>query len=305
MKIAPFVFFMLLGSIGFTQDLLIRGQNQYAQQDFIGARKTFSEILERSDLASLHPNSLLWLTRTEMSLKAWNQASALVEKFLQTYPTHALAKEALYEKGRILYFLEDYENALMTFDAFLQTEPNPEFTANSLFWMAESAYSLGRWEESQVLYRRVVEFFPTSYKVEASRYRLAMIEMKLREEELLRLLRWSHEELLNSLDEFRRRERAYQQAIQAYQRRILDLEKTDLSARVRQLEQQLQEAQANRLRVRTPAPEASQPESPPTNNESTSAVTASNLRILQEIKARAEELKRFYEDWEVFNASGR
>ncbi len=307
MKKIVFAFFLVLSASGFTQDLLTRGQNQYAQQDFIGARQTFSAILDREDLVNIHPNSLLWLCRTEMSLKAWDRASALVEKFLQNYPTHPLAKEALYEKGRILFYMEDYENALKTFDSFLQTEPNQEFTSNSIFWMAESAYALGRWEESQVLYKRVIEFFPTSYKIEASRYRLGMIEMKLREEELLRLLRWSHEELLNSLDEFRRRERAYQQAIQAYQRRILDLEKSDLAARIRQLEQQLQEAQANRLRVRTPSVETVAPVQQATNqtNQNSSATASSNLRILQEIKARAEELKRFYDDWEVLNASGR
>lgn len=284
-------------------DLLQRGQQQYAQLDFTGARRTFSQILETPTLVSFHPNALLWWIRTEMALKAWDQASALVERFLQNYPSHPLAREALYEKGRILYSTGDLENALLTFDAFLKTDPDRELTSNALFWMGECAYGLGRWEEAQVLYRRVVEAFPTSFKVEASRYRMSMIEMKLREEELLRLLRWSHEELVNSLDEFRRRERAYQQAIQAYQRRILEFERSDLASRVRQLEQQLQEASRNRLRINPQQPTTT-PTAPPAEPAAPQA-SLSTLRELQEIKAQAEELKRFYDEWEALNARGR
>jgi hypothetical protein len=62
--------------------------------------------------------------------------------------------------------------------------------------------------------------YPKSAKLEASRYRLSLLEFKKRENELLKLLQWSHEEALKSVEEFRRREKAYEQAIAAYQRKL-------------------------------------------------------------------------------------
>lgn len=285
-------------------DPLALGQSQYSRLDFAGARQTFQRILDTPSLGSQHPDALLWLARTEMALKAYANASRLLEEFLQKHPAHRLAGEALYEKGRLLHYTEDHENALLALDAFLKLEPPPELTANALFWMGESALALGRWEQAQVLYRTVVERYPMSYKVEASRYRLAMIDMRLREEELLRLLRWSHEELINSLEEFRRRERAYQQAVQAYQRRILELERSDLAERVKQLEQELREARAARGSFPIQRPATMPTDTSAQSNEAAPATPApdvSVLRALQELKAQAEELKRFYDDWEAMN----
>ena len=300
--------FLTLNLFSQENSLILQGQTQFAQMDYIGARRTFTEILENSSLQSSHPQALLWLARTEMSLKNWNQAGVLIEKFLQNYPTHNLAKEVMYEKGRVLFYSEDYENAILTFDLFIKMDPNQEYLSNALFWMGESTYAIGRWEEAQVLYKRVVEFFPTSYKVEASRYRLALIEMKLREEELLRLLRWSHEEMLNALDEFRRRERAYQQAIQAYQRQILNFEKSDLASRVRQLERELQEYRSasnrNFLTDSRPTNQSSNTQNQqPSQPQATTNISV--LRALTEIKAQAEELKRFYDEWEAQNGFRR
>jgi hypothetical protein len=56
--------------------------------------------------------------------------------------------------------------------------------------------------------------------VEAASYRLSLLEFKKREEELLRLLKWSHEEFLRTVEEYQRREKAYDQALTAYQQRV-------------------------------------------------------------------------------------
>jgi hypothetical protein len=58
--------------------------------------------------------------------------------------------------------------------------------------------------------------YPQSFKVEAARYRLSLIEFKRREEQLLRLLKWSHEDFLKTVEEFRRRQAAYEQELAAY-----------------------------------------------------------------------------------------
>jgi len=50
-----------------------------------------------------------------------------------------------------------------------------------------------------------------------------MINQKKVENELLNLLKWSHEESLRNMEDFRRKESAYDQALSAYQKRIADM----------------------------------------------------------------------------------
>ena len=47
-----------------------------------------------------------------------------------------------------------------------------------------------------------------------------MIELQKKEIELARLLKWSHEDFLRSLEEFQRREKTYEQAILIYQKKL-------------------------------------------------------------------------------------
>ncbi len=298
------VFFLGFSTFAQTNSSFDLGQRLYSQSDFTGARNVFQNILNTPSQSLIHGSSLLWLAKTEMALRSFDQASQALETFLSKYPRHPSYNEALYEKGRLFFYQDEFENSILILDEFLKTQPGPELGSNALFWMGEDSFQLGRWEESQVFFRRVIEFYPSSYKVEASRYRLSMIELKIREEELLRLLKWSHEEILNALDEFRRRERAYQQAIQAYQKRILELESgSDQSVRIRQLEEELRLARLNASpsgqRILSPATPAT------TQTQPTAAPNQTLLRSLQELRAQAEELKKIYDEWEAIHADGR
>jgi tetratricopeptide (TPR) repeat protein len=102
---------------------------------------------------------------------------------------------------------------------------------NAYFWIGESLYSLGRLEEAERVFARVLRDYPQSYKVEAASYRLSLLEFKKREEELLRLLKWSHEEFLRTVEEYQRREKAYEQALAAYQQRTGGAEQRQAEAR--------------------------------------------------------------------------
>jgi tetratricopeptide (TPR) repeat protein len=97
----------------------------------------------------------------------------------------------------------------------------------------ESLYFLGRLPEAEKLYKAIGERYPDSVKAEAAQYRLALIQFKYREDELLTLLKWSHEESLRTIEEFQRREKAYEQALAVYQRRFgevrRDIAETQLS----------------------------------------------------------------------------
>jgi chromosome segregation ATPase len=89
--------------------------------------------------------------------------------------------------------------------------------------------------------------YPQSAKYEAASYRIALINQKKVEAELLNILKWSHEESLKTVEEYQRRERSYDQAIIAYQKRIADMLKdtrlADLESSNAQYRRQLAEAE--------------------------------------------------------------
>jgi TolA-binding protein len=116
----------------------------------------------------------------------------------------------------------DYEAALKAFAAFAEAAPKSDLLPSALYWCGECLYSLGRLEEAERAFTAVVEKYPSCVKVEAASYRRSLIGLEYRERELLKLLTWSHEESLRAAEDFRRREKAYEQSIAVYQKQLAD-----------------------------------------------------------------------------------
>lgn len=178
-------------------------------------------ILEAADSDS-EATAYFWLAKSALALNRLDEAGRNFEYYLNTFPNHAYTVEARYQRGRILFLQEDYEAAIQVFAAFERSDPRSAFVANAVYWAGESLFALGRLEDARGMFERVQREFPESFRVEAARYRISVIDLNFRERELLRLLQWSHEEHIRTVDEFQRRELAYQQAIADYQRRIRD-----------------------------------------------------------------------------------
>jgi tetratricopeptide (TPR) repeat protein len=140
--------------------------------------------------------------------------------YLANWPKADDRAEAIYLQGRVLHQQEEFEAAIREFQAFLAAYPASPFAANAWFWSAESLYGLGRLEEASVLYQKVIREYPTSAKVEAAQYKASLIGLTQREQELSRLLKWSHEEFLRTIEEYQRRQESSDQAIEALQKRI-------------------------------------------------------------------------------------
>jgi polyhydroxyalkanoate synthesis regulator phasin len=71
----------------------------------------------------------------------------------------------------------------------------------------------------------IVGQYPGSVKYEAAVYRLDLIKQKKIELELLSMLKLSHEESLRTIEEYQRRKKTYDQALNAYQKRLADIMK--------------------------------------------------------------------------------
>ncbi|MDA3951661.1 MAG: tetratricopeptide repeat protein [Spirochaeta sp.] len=251
---------LLLGCITVTASadtgLIDDGIDAFSNSDFETAILIFREALLGEPGEATEADAYFWLSKSAMATGRLGEAERNIEYFLRTFPDHPHAVEARYQRGRILFMNEDYQGAIQAFTRFTETYSDSPFVANAIYWSAEALFNLGRLDESKRLFETVLRDYPTSFRVEAARYRIALIELNAREQELLKLLQWSHEEYLQVLDEFERRERAYQEAITSYQQRLQSAagedfreEITRLTTQVRTLQDLLRsrEAEIDRL----------------------------------------------------------
>jgi tetratricopeptide (TPR) repeat protein len=274
---------------------LVLGQAAYAQGDYLAALTQFQKLVADPD-ARNQADPFLWLAKTYFAVLDTKNAALNLDYYLQNFPKDPGRTEGLYLQARILYSDGDYTHAIQAFGQYLDLAPTGDQVPNALFWMAESAFSLGHYDEASNLYTKIVQGYPSSFKLEASRYRLSVIDLRHREEELLKLLQWSHSEALNSAEEFQRREKAYQQSLAAYQKRVLDLQSSDLGAKVAALEEsnRQKDSQIAALKLQGPSVSDKTP-------SVASGASDSQVRLL-EMKVQALTLKVQLLQWKVSHA---
>jgi tetratricopeptide (TPR) repeat protein len=176
---------------------------------------------------TLKNDALYWISLSELFAGAYEAALQDVELFLKNTPnTPSTAKnyyEAIYNKGRILYYLNQCDEAIPLFKTYADAIQDSNRKASAYYWIGECLFALGHFDEARNTFLIITEKYPQSTKYEAASYRIALVDQKKIENELLNLLKWSHEESLKIVEEYQRRERAYEQAILAYQKRIAEM----------------------------------------------------------------------------------
>ncbi len=224
---------MLISMFSFTlsaqslEDEYLYGLDLFKEAKYQQASRLFKTVLFDLDSSSLYGNAAYWLSRTYIEMKHYAAASEIMEEFLLNYPDNEYNMEGQYYKGRLLYLEAEYDSAIHYFSSFITANSvNNPYITNSLFWIGESLYSLGRFEEAEEIYIKIVNEYPTNVKVEASKYKISLIEYKYREEELLKLLQWSHEEFLKSSSEYEKKEKEFNQALKVYQDKLKELTMT-------------------------------------------------------------------------------
>jgi TolA-binding protein len=282
--------------------LLQKGKVEYQSAQYSEALHDFRSIILSPDMTSLHGDAYFWISLSYIALNQLDDASKNLEYFLMNYPDNANLPEAYYQKGRLLFLQGEYEKAIDVLYTFIKTYQDNPYVANGYYWIGESLYQLGHLDDARKVLSVVINQYPTSFKVEAAKYRISLIDLMNREQELLKLLKWSHEEALNAQEDYQRREQAYEQAILAYQRQISTLsggtaatqasttaspsaavtgadQVTSLKAQIAQLQAQIQA-----LNVQGTGASGS----------TTSAGTEQQLLAL---KAQALDLEQYYLDW--------
>lgn len=227
---------------------LVEGLSAFEAEDFGQALEWFESARARDDIAPWRGHALFWSARTMMVRGDYEPAADTLDQFFGEYPAHPYLEEARYQRARIFYMQGQYEAAVRRFADFLEEYPQSDFYANGLYWTAEALFALGRLDEAERLFAEVADRYPASFRVEAARYRLDILEFARREQELLTLLQWSHEEYLAALEGFRVAEARYQEGLRSYRERLGRLATDDfrteieeLHVRVAELEQAVRE----------------------------------------------------------------
>jgi TolA-binding protein len=269
------------------------GIDLYGQGKWEEAARALRPLAGPDSAPALRGEALFWLGLSELALGDYTGALRDMEDLEKLDPENRRIPELGYHKGRVLFFLGNYDEAIVLLKTYADSIPGTPGTltaqdsarkSSALYWVGECLYSMGLLDRAGELFLLVTESYPQSAKYEAASYRLALINQKKVETELLGLLKWSHEESLKTMEEYERRERSYDQALIAYQKRIADMLKdtrlADLERSNAQYREQLAAAE-ERIKTLEEAIRQNQASSPP----------PSPGERLKALKSSAQELR--------------
>ncbi len=288
--------------------LLKSGLMKYSNSKYSDAIRDFREVILNPSYEDIYDVAYFWIARSYMAEGKLDKASTNLEFFIQNFPHSHFYSESVYQKGYLLYLLHDYDNSIQVLYLYLKKYPDGTFAANSYFWIAESLFSLGNFDKAQTLYSFVIEHYPKSYKVEAARYKLSLINLKQHEEELLKLLRISHEQYLKVINDFQKREKTYQQAISGYQRKLIATSNNDTKQVFKELNSELSKKDSEIASLNRKLSELKETadtylnKNAKVNSKPQGISTSQSLALLLNLKAEALNLKSFYLDWLAENA---
>ena len=209
------------------------GLDAYARSDWSTAMLSFRKAVTEPGSGA---EPWYWLIMSEISSLDYKSALGDIERFTASFPGDERIPDVCYQKGRVQYLLGSYDDSIRTLYQYIVSWPNHSMVSSAYYWIGESLFSVGRFDESRAIFTIVLDKYPQAVKREAAQYRIASIKQNVKEEELLKLLKMSHEESLRIIEDYQRREKTYEQAITAYQKRISDMIK---DTRLGELETQL------------------------------------------------------------------
>ncbi|MDR2597747.1 MAG: hypothetical protein LBC76_10580 [Treponema sp.] len=213
------------------------GTQLYNSSRWHEAAAEFRRAQEISTNISDWSQALYWVILSELAYSDYGSAIRDMDELERTAPVSGFTRDMAYHRGRIYYNQGFFDDALLYFRRYIDSVQNtdPETAdriAAAYFWMGECLFAMMQYDDSLRFYSWVIDKYSDSPKKEISAYRVDLIRQKKIEAELLALLQWSHEESLKSSEDYQRRIRSYEQALNTYQRRIAELsagQKTEIT----------------------------------------------------------------------------
>ena len=207
----PFLLALLLTSVhaqNIQNDSLLDGYLSYQKGDWTNA----AFFLRKAATDPSVSNDSVWymIIMSEMNMEKFSNALSDCNYFMQTFNDSSLLPNVKYQRGRILHYVGQNDNAVLELSDFCHENPESPVYSSALFWIAECFYEDYSFETAKPLYERVVSEFPESSKVEDSLFKISLINQREREEKLLYLLKLTGEEYLSARETYEKQLRIYQ-----------------------------------------------------------------------------------------------
>jgi outer membrane protein assembly factor BamD (BamD/ComL family)/cell division protein FtsB len=202
--------------------ILGEGLAYFRDSQFQAAVDKFALITGSQYMKEYHGVAYFMMGKSYFAMNKLKEASGNIEFYLANFKDHPYYAEAYYLKGSVLFKQGDFDNAILVSEDFIARYPGSQFVPNAYFLIGECLYNKGQLDRAEEFYRVILNRYPASAKIEAAQYRASLIGFKKREGELLKLLKWSYEDSLQAIGEYKRREKTYEQAIVAYQKKIAE-----------------------------------------------------------------------------------
>ena len=102
----------------------------------------------------------------------FTRSRELFRQFIQTYPQHDLAVNALYWIGETLYGDKQYESAILQFQDVIQKYPNHPKMPAALMKQGLAFYALGDVRNAKIILQKVVDNYPQTPEADKAQERL-------------------------------------------------------------------------------------------------------------------------------------
>ncbi len=192
-------------------DFLSKGYDAFSSGDWAGASMFLSRVVNSEKNSS---EEVLYMLITSLVYSEnYKDAVTFSDAFLSEYPESPLSSYVRYQKGKSLYFLDQYDEAVVCLSDFCHENIDNPMYGTALFWLAECFYRDYDFETAKALYQQLLEDYPGNEKSVEAGYRLSLIEQSLREQKLQYLLKVTGEEYLSARESYEKQIREYQKKI--------------------------------------------------------------------------------------------
>ena len=172
----PFLLALLLTSVhaqNIQNDSLLDGYLSYQKGDWTNA----AFFLRKAATDPSVSNDSVWymIIMSEMNMEKFSNALSDCNYFMQTFNDSSLLPNVKYQRGRILHYVGQNDNAVLELSDFCHENPESPVYSSALFWIAECFYEDYSFETAKTLYERVVSEFPESSQVADSLFKISFI----------------------------------------------------------------------------------------------------------------------------------
>lgn len=247
MKKTKFMFialFLILASPIFSNQTAtasyLEGCNAYAKGDWDSAVFLLERAITYTEYDN--PDTAYMLITAKIYSGDENEALKDCENFLLNYPNSIYEERVQYTRGKILYNLGEYEQAIVVLSDFCHRSEDKGLYPSALFYIAESLFAAYKYDEAEKFYEQIITDYPDSDKTSAAQYRMETISQRSREEKLLYLLKQTGEEYLAAKEDYERQLKLYNSdAINTTREKLVEaqMKNKSLEEQIADLERQI------------------------------------------------------------------